>query len=277
MAGERWADLGPRLGAGLVLLGVGLAAVVAGGAWLAFAAALVAGLLLWELAGLLGARDGRESEVVTPGTEGQGGVVLAVIGAAAVALAPAQAAWAPELVLLLVPAIAALFLRLEQPSGGRRALLAALALAIPLAVWGVVLLRATGGVAPVLWLVALVVVTDVAGYFAGRSFGGPKFWPRLSPKKTWSGTVAGWIGAALVGWAFAGALGAGAGLVLLSVLASLAGQMGDIGQSALKRRAGVKDSSALIPGHGGVWDRFDALLAAALFVLAVRVVTGWPA
>jgi phosphatidate cytidylyltransferase len=117
----------------------------------------------------------------------------------------------------------------------------------------------------ILALVGIVVISDVAGYFAGRAFGGPKFWPRVSPKKTWSGTVAGWIGAAIFGavvapgligasW-WAGALGA--------VVLAFAGQMGDIGESWLKRRAGVKDSSALIPGHGGVLDRLDALVAVA--------------
>ncbi|MBW7921496.1 MAG: phosphatidate cytidylyltransferase [Rubellimicrobium sp.] len=276
MAGGNWADLGPRVTSGLALAVLGIAAVVAGGAWLAFVAAVVAGLLLWELAGLTGARDGRDSDVVTPGTAGQGGAVLATLGAAAVALTGPHLAPTPEMALLALPALATPFLRMAAPSTGRRLLLALLALAIPVAVWGLLVLRESGGVLPVLWLVAVVVVTDVAGYFAGRALGGPKFWPRLSPKKTWSGTVAGWIGAALTGWAFAGPMGAGAGLVVLSVAASLAGQMGDIGQSALKRRAGVKDSSALIPGHGGVWDRFDALLAAALFVLAVRVVTGAP-
>ena len=117
---------------------------------------------------------------------------------------------------------------------------------------------------PVFWLIAVVVTTDIAGYFAGRIIGGPKFWPRVSPKKTWSGTVAGWIAAAAVGALFAGALGNG--IIWLSVLVSFAGQMGDAAESALKRSKGVKDASALIPGHGGVFDRFDAMMGAALFI-----------
>lgn len=130
--------------------------------------------------------------------------------------------------------------------------------------------REEAGLVAILWLVALVVATDVAGYFAGRIIGGPKFWPAVSPKKTWSGTVAGWIAAALVGLAFAAHL-PGMTLVLamlLSVALSFASQMGDAAESALKRRTGVKDSSNLIPGHGGLFDRFDALLGAAftLFV-----------
>ena len=114
------------------------------------------------------------------------------------------------------------------------------------------------------WLVGVVVITDIAGYFAGRVFGGPKFWPSISPKKTWSGTSAGWVGAAVFGGFMMGPLGASADIIAMSVIVSFASQMGDIFQSFVKRRVGVKDSSALIPGHGGVWDRFDGMLGAAL-------------
>jgi phosphatidate cytidylyltransferase len=126
------------------------------------------------------------------------------------------------------------------------------------------------------WLIGVVVVTDIAGYFAGRLIGGPKFWPRLSPKKTWSGTVAGWLGAALVGWAFQRIGDVGAGVVPLSVLLCMASQSGDIAESALKRRMGVKDSSQLIPGHGGMFDRFDAMLGASIFILVFAAVFGVP-
>ena len=128
----------------------------------------------------------------------------------------------------------------------------------------------------VLWLVAVVVATDILGYVFGRLLGGPKFWPRISPKKTWSGTVGGWIGAALVGYAMVPMLGAA--VIPVSVLVSFASQMGDIAESAIKRRAGVKDSSNLLPGHGGFLDRFDGMIAAfalwlvaAPFLLAVPV------
>jgi phosphatidate cytidylyltransferase len=129
------------------------------------------------------------------------------------------------------------------------------------------LLRAEAGAVWVLWLVSIVVVSDVAGYFAGRSLGGPKFWPRVSPKKTWSGTVAGWIGAGFVGALFAVSTDAGLALIPVSILVGFAGQMGDIAESAVKRLREIKDSSNLIPGHGGVLDRFDAMLGAALVVV----------
>jgi len=147
---------------------------------------------------------------------------------------------------------------------------------IQMAGWGLVVFRVDYGFKWLLWLVLVVIVTDIAGYFAGRRFGGPKFWPAISPKKTWSGTIAGWVGAGFIGLLFALFTQAGPEIIPLSMALSFAGQMGDIGESALKRRMGVKDSSTLIPGHGGLFDRFDALLGAALFMLLVAAMFDVP-
>ena len=127
-----------------------------------------------------------------------------------------------------------------------------------------------------LLLLGVVIATDIAGYFAGRLFGGPKFWPRISPKKTWSGTIAGWVGAAAIGWIFMAKTGSGVELIGISVALSMASQMGDIAESAVKRRMGVKDSSNLLPGHGGVYDRFDGLLGAAFLLVIVESLTAFP-
>lgn len=126
-----------------------------------------------------------------------------------------------------------------------------------------------GGLPATVQLFAIVVITDVFGYFAGRTLGGPKFWPRISPKKTWSGTVAGWLGAATLGIAVTRFETSDivhsfqletVATILLFVALSFASQMGDIIESAYKRRYGIKDSSNLIPGHGGFMDRFDGMV-----------------
>ncbi|MEM1267849.1 MAG: phosphatidate cytidylyltransferase [Pseudomonadota bacterium] len=124
------------------------------------------------------------------------------------------------------------------------------------------------GVVAVLWLILVVVAVDVGGYFAGRTFGGPKLAPRISPSKTWAGVIGGLVLAALVGLAFSlGGWGASQkAIILISLVVALASQMGDLLESALKRHFGVKDSSRLIPGHGGLLDRFDGLLGGLLMV-----------
>ncbi|MDP3196440.1 phosphatidate cytidylyltransferase [Tabrizicola sp.] len=249
----KWSDLRTRILSAIVMVAVGAVEIWLGGS--AFAALVVAltGVMIWELATMTAPHRQRSP------------VMLAV--AASVALVAA---------LVLRTDVAALFLAgpsvalLMTPRRDRR-LAAAYALAIMLAGYGLIDLRETGGTTVILWLVAVVVASDVLGYFAGRMLGGPKFWERVSPKKTWSGTVAGWIGAALVGLVMVMVMGAGASwlLVPLSALVAFAGQLGDIAESWVKRRAGVKDASNLIPGHGGVLDRFDALIGAVVAVLAL--------
>jgi phosphatidate cytidylyltransferase len=141
--------------------------------------------------------------------------------------------------------------------------------AIILAGFVLVSLRTDAGIVWVFWLLFVVIASDVAGYFVGKTFGGPKFWPRLSPKKTWSGTVGGWVAAGVIGGLFAATTGAGPILIPISAAMAFAAQLGDIGESWLKRRAGVKDSSRLIPGHGGFMDRFDGLVGACMIALFV--------
>jgi len=127
----------------------------------------------------------------------------------------------------------------------------------------------------VLWLVAVVIAADVGGYFAGRMIGGPKFWPRVSPKKTWAGVVGGLVLAVCVGAAFdISARISLPWLVAYSLGLALASQAGDLAESALKRRFNVKDSSNIIPGHGGLLDRFDGLLGALWVYGLVTIIPG---
>jgi phosphatidate cytidylyltransferase len=114
-----------------------------------------------------------------------------------------------------------------------------------------------------LWVFAVVWATDIGAYAFGRQLGGPLLAPRWSPRKTWAGLIGGIACAALAGWATAGLLGAASVLPLVLVSAALAivEQFGDLAESVAKRRFGVKDASSLIPGHGGLLDRLDGLLA----------------
>lgn len=133
------------------------------------------------------------------------------------------------------------------------------------------------GLPAVLWMFAVVWTTDIAAYFVGRALGGPRLWPAVSPKKTWSGfggglaagTGAG-VGVAVLAARFGAPLPMGlTSLVFVTAMASILSQLGDLGESALKRRFDVKDSSHLIPGHGGVMDRLDGFWAVAAFVGAI--------
>jgi phosphatidate cytidylyltransferase len=140
--------------------------------------------------------------------------------------------------------------------------------------------------------VVLVILTDTCAYFTGRSIGGPKIAPKISPSKTWAGLGGGMAGAALwavlvtifFGYALSGLGGAGPSLTravsgkavvvatLLGAVLAVAAQAGDFFESWLKRKAGVKDSSRLIPGHGGVFDRIDGLLPVAIIA---GLIWGW--
>lgn len=121
------------------------------------------------------------------------------------------------------------------------------------------------GFAALMFVLLVVWATDIGGYFAGRGFGGPKLWPRVSPKKTWSGALGGFAASLAVAAGFAAfGLGRAVPLLLVSAILSVVSQLGDLFESAVKRRFGVKDSSHLIPGHGGLMDRLDGFVAAIL-------------
>lgn len=252
MSAGRWGDLAARLASGAVMALVGLGAIWLGGAWFAALAAAAGGVMVWELARMIAPERARAAIVAGAAT------VLAVL-AARFLESPG-----PGLVVLAVPALLGAALL-----GRGQAVYAAFAVAIAVASWGLGSFRDDYGMVWLVWLMLVVIATDVFGYFAGRRFGGPKLWPAVTPSKTWSGTVAGWVASGLIGAAFLSFTDAGRDLPWISVALSMASQAGDIAESALKRRFGVKDSSNLLPGHGGLFDRFDGVLGAALFMLLV--------
>lgn len=216
--------------------------------------------LIWALAGIAIVYECGTVARVTPrlASIAIGGV--AVLAASAVLAATGSGAGAT--MICLAGAVLATLVARGRLWAGAGVLCGAVA-SLP-----IVALRDTDqlGLVAVLFLYAVVWSTDIGAYFTGRTFGGPKLWPRLSPNKTWSGAV----GGALCGMGAGIALLLAAGLVfnpmwvVLGIVLSAVAQSGDLAESAFKRAFGVKDAGSLIPGHGGVLDRLDGFLAAVL-------------
>ncbi len=248
-----------RILSALVLLPVAVAVVLLGGWPLTVLVAAAGALMIIEWDRLCGDRRFGALGVVqtavvlvaivaTPTAGAVWGLVALIAGAAlAAAMAPMSGrspSW-PGIGVLYVglPCIAILWLR-EIPDAGRDILL---------------------------WLLALVWATDIGAFVVGRSIGGPRLAPRVSPGKTWSGLAGGIVSGAGVGAAAAIASGTGSalGLAAISAVLAVVAQIGDLAESAVKRRFGVKDSGRIIPGHGGVLDRLDGVLAVAPAVALV--------
>lgn len=251
-------DLVTRVTSAVVMTVIGLGGVWLGGTAFLLMIGAIVGLMVWELARMMAPGDPLAAV---------GLAVVAGISVVSLRIMPLGLG----LPMLFLPALIAVG-RFEA----NRRVFAIYTVLISLAGLGLHVLRMDYGLVWMLWLAAVVVATDVLGYFAGRIIGGPKFWPKISPKKTWSGTVAGWVGAALVALLFAKFTDATAELIGISIALSMASQMGDISESAMKRKAGVKDSSALIPGHGGLLDRFDGMLAASVVLLLIEQIVDFP-
>jgi phosphatidate cytidylyltransferase len=133
---------------------------------------------------------------------------------------------------------------------------------------------ATGFVALV-FVMLIVWVTDIGGYFAGRGIGGAKLWPRVSPNKTWAGAIGGFGASLVVALGFTALdLGQAWPLLMLAAVLSVVAQLGDLFESAVKRRFGVKDSSHIIPGHGGLMDRLDGFVAAIVLASIFGLLRG---
>ncbi len=127
----------------------------------------------------------------------------------------------------------------------------------------------------VYWLMIVTWATDICAYFAGRSIGGPKLAPRISPNKTWAGLIGGIGGAAVFGYLVAHLLQLGSPFLYIGGAMAVIAQAGDLYESWVKRRAGVKDSGSILPGHGGVLDRLDGLLPVVLATLALLMAGQW--
>lgn len=258
----RRSDLGLRLVSAVVLMAVALAALWLGGFVFAALAGLCGALILVEWTGM----SGPFAQTVAP-RAAIGFVAVSVFGAvygpvaavaalAAVALGLALAGAAdPRLRWLALgvvyaglPGVAAITLRGDAPAG-----------------------TVSAGFVAIAFVFLLVWATDTGAYFAGRTLGGPKLWPAVSPNKTWSGAIGGLLAAVIVGVVLAALAdtGALAPVALVAALLSAVSQAGDLAESAMKRHFGVKDSGTMIPGHGGIMDRVDGLVVALVVGAAI--------
>jgi phosphatidate cytidylyltransferase len=245
---EQRSNLVARIAAALVLAPLAIAVAYGGGWWWAALVTLACIGLFVEWLTVVGAAQRSGVTVVGAGVLALSGVGLA-LGRIDVVLAMFAAG------LLGVAAMAA-GLRLWAAAGFLYAAVAQLASIL-------VRFDQFKGLSALFLVLLVVWVTDIGGYFAGRGIGGPKLWPRVSPKKTWAGAIGGFIASLLVATGFS-ACGYGKSLPLLVLAAALsvAAQLGDLLESAVKRRFGVKDSGHIIPGHGGLMDRLDGFVTA---------------
>jgi phosphatidate cytidylyltransferase len=250
-------DLTPRVAAAIAMASVALAAAWAGGFVFAAFWWLAALVVLWEWQRLVGGERLIERVVA-------GGVALAL--AALFAL--------HNSIFGVVAALIAGAVAVGWITGRREAAWAAGGVLYAGAlVAGVGLLRVspTFGMAAVLWLFAVVWGTDIAAYFAGRLIGGPRLWPSVSPGKTWAGAIVGAFAGAILGLMLAAWTNRLAALFWFGLATAIVSEAGDLFESALKRRFGAKDSSGLIPGHGGLMDRLDAFTSASFFAAVVAI------
>lgn len=266
--------LGRRFASALGLAAVALAAVHFGQPWF---------MLLIAVGVVLMAREWPELCLAGAGTRSlwrPKPPVKAVVFVAAVVLAFALAAtarygWA--LAMAGLGAVAVFGLSREMPALSRAFFAAGVPyIVVPASALLYVGLDPAHGARTIYWVFAVVWATDIGGYLVGRTFGGPKLSPAVSPGKTWSGLFGATFAAVLAGAAFAWVAPSGAAgrLALAAVAVSLVAQGGDLAESVVKRHFAVKDSGSIIPGHGGLFDRLDGLVAAVTLVAGAALATG---
>ncbi len=274
-------NLQKRILSAAVLLPVVIAAIYLGHPYFTVLVAVFAAAMAWEFTSVAAhERVGGQTSAV-PAPSMRGWRLLAALSIATALLAvvsvgfgrPDVALW----IIVVVGAFAAGAIALALNRGGAQWFpLGVVYVAVPAAALVAIRAEPNYGMASLVWIIALVVAADTGGYLVGRTVGGPKLAPRISPNKTWSGLGGAVAGAALAGLCTAFILNHTNVWMLTSISAviGLLEQGGDLVESAFKRHFGVKDTSQIIPGHGGVLDRVDGLLAVAVAVLVINLWAG---
>lgn len=250
MNDSKWSDLSTRMSSAVVLLAlfsVTLWLGPSGLLGLGFAGAII---MHWEMARMFGLSD-RRTQVV---------MAMAAMGWLPMILFPTVAV--NGLILPFVAGFLPVFIAAAL-TPKHRSVYIGYGIIITAGITAYWYITITLGSFGVLVLAVLVIMSDIGGYVFGRLLGGPKFWPSVSPKKTWSGTLAGWLLAATIGMYFSIYFNY-MWTVPVAVIVVFGAQLGDIAESWVKRQVGVKDSSCLIPGHGGLLDRLDGFLGGAI-------------
>lgn len=265
-------NLVTRILSALVLIPVVGVAIWLGRPWFDALVILFAALMAWEWTRIVSGRAAAGAPAIDWSLPGTAPVVLTVAVLLEARLPVDPSATAVPFWMVLGGAVATAVFLAVPAYRGRALWFGAGILYIVIPSLSLLWLRddpATGlGIETLAWILALVIATDTGAYAAGRSIGGPKLAPRISPSKTWAGLVGGMVAAALVGLVAALWLESASiwKLMILSGGLAVIEQAGDLFESAFKRRFGVKDSSHIIPGHGGVLDRVDGLLAVSVAV-----------
>lgn len=257
----KWGDLGVRTASAAVLIPAVLADVWAGGIWFHLFVALIGILMALEWTNIVHRHDPAQ-------------FALHAAGAMCGALLPLDVGLSGGASAIAILAAISMALAVKrQPGGPVWRTLGVFYVSVPPI--ALVLLREdpTYGIAAIVWIMVMVWAADTLAYFAGRIIGGPKLAPRISPKKTWAGLVGAMAGGGLAGLGMALWLDLQGhwALAVLAALLAVVAQAGDLFKSAMKRTHGVKDSGNLIPGHGGVIDRVDGLIAVATAAAVVGV------
>lgn len=251
-----------RIASAAVMMPVAIGAAYVGDWVFALFWAIAAVAVLWEWIALVAGRDH---------------VLMFSSCGSAVAVAAMMAWWGRPISGLFLVGLGALAAIILAPRNERRWIAAGIGYAGAMGLAPIVLRGEDWlGFIAIVLLFAIVWTTDVFAYFAGRAIGGPKLMPSVSPKKTWSGAIAGTFGAVLVAVLVASAFGDfnKSAIAVLALLLSALSQAGDLLESHIKRRFGAKDASQLIPGHGGVMDRLDGFWAAALVACLIGLSRG---